>query len=254
MKPGEHIVIVGDDVDALEARRAGLHLRDTLAIFAPGPVTLFAYLFRAPLEGTIAETCLKHGCGGLNIDGCRVKHSGAADFEHHREMVERIKARGGSMANSWKNSSDLSGASDVSSAGRWPTNAVLVHGPSCIQMGEKKVRSATNAYSPAHKTGSVWGRFKGNVPAFHYADVEGKETVSTYNCQSNCPIRLLDEMSSELTSGSFNGVRAGMGYHGAEGNVGSGYVGNTGAASRFYPQFGSLREAFDWLRRLIDAT
>lgn len=29
-------------------------------------------LARKPLEGTVAQNVLKHGCGGLNIDGCRV--------------------------------------------------------------------------------------------------------------------------------------------------------------------------------------
>lgn len=33
-------------------------------------------LARKPLEGTIADNVLKHGTGGLNIDGCRVEHSG----------------------------------------------------------------------------------------------------------------------------------------------------------------------------------
>lgn len=29
-------------------------------------------VFRKPLEGTVTHTVLKHGTGGLNIDGCRV--------------------------------------------------------------------------------------------------------------------------------------------------------------------------------------
>lgn len=33
-------------------------------------------LARKPLEGTIADNVLMHGTGGLNIDGCRVEHSG----------------------------------------------------------------------------------------------------------------------------------------------------------------------------------
>jgi len=32
--------------------------------------------FRKPCEGTYAENCLKWGCGGLNIDGCRVGTEG----------------------------------------------------------------------------------------------------------------------------------------------------------------------------------
>lgn len=29
-------------------------------------------LARKPIEGTVAANCMNHGCGGLNIDGCRV--------------------------------------------------------------------------------------------------------------------------------------------------------------------------------------
>jgi len=34
------------------------------------------WLFRKPLAGTVAENVLKHGTGGLNIDGCRVDLNG----------------------------------------------------------------------------------------------------------------------------------------------------------------------------------
>ena len=34
---------------------------------------LHIVLARKPVEGTIAENCLRFGCGALNVDGCRVK-------------------------------------------------------------------------------------------------------------------------------------------------------------------------------------
>lgn len=88
-------------------------------------------VFRKPIEKTLAYNAQKYGTGGLNIDASRVPHAGASDFEKHKSGVDAIKARGGSMANSWKNSSDLSGANDVTSAGRWPPNAVMTHSPEC---------------------------------------------------------------------------------------------------------------------------
>jgi site-specific DNA-methyltransferase (adenine-specific) len=30
---------------------------------------------RKPIEGTVAENCLKHGCGAINVDGCRIETS-----------------------------------------------------------------------------------------------------------------------------------------------------------------------------------
>lgn len=86
---------------------------------------------RKPLDGTVAANVLAHGTGALNIDGCRVAHATEADFAKHAAGVAAIKARGGSMAGSWANASDLSGANDVSRAGRWPPNAVFSHLPEC---------------------------------------------------------------------------------------------------------------------------
>jgi site-specific DNA-methyltransferase (adenine-specific) len=37
------------------------------------PATEFWTLCRKPVEGTVAENVLKYGCGGLNIDGCRIE-------------------------------------------------------------------------------------------------------------------------------------------------------------------------------------
>lgn len=80
---------------------------------------------RKPLAGTVAKNAQLHGTGGINIDGCRIPHASKADFDQHAAGVAAIKARGGSMDNSWKNSSDLSGANDVPDAGRWPANVAL---------------------------------------------------------------------------------------------------------------------------------
>ena len=79
---------------------------------------------RKPLEGTVAENVLRWGTGALNIDGCRVAAS-AEDFAKLQAGVEAIRRRGGSMADSWKNSSDLSGANPAHPAGRWPANVIL---------------------------------------------------------------------------------------------------------------------------------
>ncbi len=80
---------------------------------------------RKPLAGTVASNVQQWGTGALNIDGCRVAHASAADRASHEATVASIKARGGTMENSWKNSSDLSGANNVHTAGRWPPNVLL---------------------------------------------------------------------------------------------------------------------------------
>jgi site-specific DNA-methyltransferase (adenine-specific) len=81
-------------------------------------------LARKPLNGTVAANFQGHGTGALNIDGCRIAVS-PEDFAELSAGVEAIRARGGSMENSWKNSSDLSGANPSSPLGRWPANVVM---------------------------------------------------------------------------------------------------------------------------------
>jgi site-specific DNA-methyltransferase (adenine-specific) len=73
---------------------------------------------------TVAENVLAWGVGGLNIDGSRIKAS-PEDFAKLSAGVEAIRKRGGFMDNSWKNSSDLSGASPANEGGRWPANVIF---------------------------------------------------------------------------------------------------------------------------------
>lgn len=78
---------------------------------------------RKPLDGTIAENVLKWGTGAMNIDGCRVPMD-QDDFDKLSRGVDAIRERGGFMDNSWKNSSDLSGANPANPLGRWPANFI----------------------------------------------------------------------------------------------------------------------------------
>jgi hypothetical protein len=73
MLPGQYLVVLDNHHSkALELRYEGLQLRDTILILSPGPKLQVAFLFRMSPEGTIAENITTHGCGGLNIDGCRI--------------------------------------------------------------------------------------------------------------------------------------------------------------------------------------
>jgi hypothetical protein len=78
---------------------------------------------RKPLIGTIAKNVLEYGTGGMNIDACRVPMD-ADDYEKLSKGVDQIRQRGGVMDNSWKNSSDLSGANPANPLGRWPANFI----------------------------------------------------------------------------------------------------------------------------------
>lgn len=78
---------------------------------------------RKPLEGTVSNNVLKWGTGAINIDATRVPMD-EDDFAKLSAGVEKIRERGGVMDNSWKNSSDLSGANPANPLGRWGANFI----------------------------------------------------------------------------------------------------------------------------------
>jgi site-specific DNA-methyltransferase (adenine-specific) len=110
---------------------------------------------RKPLIGTVSENVLKHGTGGLNIDGCRV----ATD--------ENLN--GGAYSNGSK---DLSTATSyatgvnagefVQPTGRWPANLILSDDPEVAGVfpnapGQQGPISST---APSAKTSNVYGAMK----------------------------------------------------------------------------------------------
>ena len=66
-------------------------------------------LLRKPLEGTVAENALKHGCGAINIDATRV---GSEQRTY----------------SSWSNSEESSSCYSYANAKKVPTFAISVEG------------------------------------------------------------------------------------------------------------------------------
>jgi len=79
---------------------------------------------RKPLDGTMAANVLRHGCGGLNVDGCRV----GTDTSRGDKYRGRGPGAGGHDGNvgfgqrprPW-----------VVKPGRWPPNIILTHALGC---------------------------------------------------------------------------------------------------------------------------
>ena len=250
MQPGQHLVVINGD--PVFYRAQGLELRDTLAALVPGSM-IPVYLFRVPLDGTVAGTLLGHGYGGLNIDGCRV--SGAQPSVPH--PVFRSKALPGS-GHTYNTHAGVGRNGTLSQAtGRWPPNLLIVHGPGCRRVGEKRVRAEVNAQSPAGKVHVPGWGLSGKVPAYHYGDGDGLETVPAWDCQPGCPALVLDAQSGLLKSAMGNPGKqtnndALICFNGrAVSDPGRNQWGDSGGASRFFPQFASLSEALDWLLRLV---
>ncbi|MCA9560598.1 MAG: site-specific DNA-methyltransferase, partial [Myxococcales bacterium] len=79
-------------------------------------------LARKPLSGTVAANVLRHGTGGLNVDGCRVATDGDA-----RPLREPIGGTGDKFG------AGLEGGRAVGTTtqGRWPPNIILTHATGC---------------------------------------------------------------------------------------------------------------------------
>lgn len=77
---------------------------------------------RKPLEEkTVAKNILKHGTGGLNIDGTRVGHN---------EPIKKMKAQpGGNKV--YGQSGRYEEPTELKALGRWPANLILGHSEDC---------------------------------------------------------------------------------------------------------------------------
>lgn len=220
------------------------------------------FLVRKPLEGTIAQNYAKYGTGVLNIDACRIAHASASDRAAHDAQVQAIKARGGSMDNSWKNSSDLAGANDVNDAGRWPPNLMLTHDARCQRVGTRSVKAnptwdtPNRDTAPSAFTGGEVSKVRhangrdGEASAEQrysdggdngFAVTPGRrieaEDVPVWECVEGCPVLLLDRQSGASHSNGTATRDTAGGIFPLAAGLGRTAPSDSGTASRFFPQF-----------------
>lgn len=79
---------------------------------------------RKPIEGTVAENCLKWGVGGINIDGCRVEYTDGTTEEQIRRKYSGSNEGNGSVTNNF-GVKDIKMTSESTLTGRFPAN--LIH-------------------------------------------------------------------------------------------------------------------------------
>jgi hypothetical protein len=241
-------------------------------VVGPSGPPRFAFLFRREVEGTVAEAVLKYGTGGLNIDACRVVTSSG-----DAKAMERCNTPGsGRMFDSASPigtfiRSSSSGPLDTSK-GRWPTNLVFIHGEGCTRDGVKRVKAISGGNNVTRNSREVaesedwWGhgRVQKQGERKGQGDENGNETIPNWICTPSCPVRALDEQSGLSTSSSdptrFKGVPKFKGtsyaedvYSLAMGRGDAQAYGDTGGASRFFPQFENESALITWLKTLIGA-
>jgi len=134
---------------------------------------------RKPFKGSLTENVLKNGLGGLNIDSCRVgtepvvaHHSPAGTFAGGEE------GRGSSKEY-------------YTNSGRFPANIILSHSEGCVLVGSVEDTFASNdftagTYDTETKVVGVGTNLK-HKPA--------TQTTELYDCEQDCPVRILDEQS-----------------------------------------------------------
>lgn len=207
--------LVRGQVGAILARARGMHLRDAVLILGPGLKSTVAHLLRSPLQGSVAETVLVHEAGTLNVDACRVGQEG----------------------------------------GRWPSNLVLVHQPSCVCAGTRKVKAPViNRFCDGMKP-------FGHGAGHHYVSVGGGvETIPVWKCGGDCAVQGLDEQSFArgihgagnkkpvLSSSSKTTTAFGARARPLENPD---IHKDTGGASRFFPQLADTQAAYSWLESLL---
>ena len=81
-------------------------------------------LARKPLDGTVAENVLEHGCGGLNIDGCRVEYQSDKDKDSATPQG-KCTAKSGALAGKIQHNGERSEFERPKQMGRFPANLVL---------------------------------------------------------------------------------------------------------------------------------
>lgn len=168
---------------------------------------------RKPLsEGSVARNVLKHGTGGLNIDGCRIGN-------------DRTKRTQNPQHNTNLNPGVWQGGVTGSNSGRWPANVILQHKPECRLVSSKRVVR--------------------DQPVRGSSDEEGTETVDAWGCAPGCPVPDLDQQSGACPSTMHgrlppdsivpNPGQCAPGMFGVGREVGNVYA-DSGGASRFFKQ------------------
>ena len=198
---------------------------------------------RKPLSGTVATTTLEHGCGGLNIDACRIA---LASDSRLNKGGSYSGNRTGSNASSVFNSGN-GRVEYTEPPGRWPANLILQHLDGCRCDGVKRVKacgvgavSRSTGKENGGQTGAAYGAESrtAGTEMINYADKDGKESVANWICVDGCPVKALDEQSGTLKSGAMDSVAKG-GQYTTYGKMYERRVvspASEGGASRFFKQ------------------
>ena len=199
-------------------------------------------LARKPLIGTVAQNCLEHGTGALNVDGCRVATDWDTDPTKRGWQGRTSESIG--ATNNFGVIGERHPDSKPNGLGRWPPNLALSHLPECERVGTRRVKGSSHPQKPLD-TGDTAGFGGGIKNGSAYGDEGGAETVERWACAPGCPVAELDRQSGESGGGERRAARPGAQPFNTErgwnqhsmtrdGATAPENYGDTGGASRFF--------------------
>lgn len=185
-------------------------------------------LARKPLRETnLARQVMATGTGAINIDACRVGTTGARN--NGRTADSPIFGPLGPMPRL-----------DYGK-GRWPPNLLLSHSSDCEPRETRSVGSGSARTNAEIARVTPDGTFPGKrLNATESLASYGEETIVVWKCVAGCPVAELDRQSGETRSGETrSGETPGSGgiWSPSSGTPCGPQHGDSGGASRFYPQF-----------------
>jgi len=144
---------------------------------------------RKAFEGSATQNCAEHGCGALNIDGCRLSSGGS----HMRPPVTKQTTVSGDNRTGKALGMNAAGASFTPTnhpGGRWPANLILQHQPGCRQTGTTTAPGyVINRWDDGAKP------FGGGAGHEYTGEKQGDETVAVWECVEGCSVEGLGEQS-----------------------------------------------------------
>ena len=110
-----------------------------------------------PLDGNFAENALRHGVAGLNIDGCRVRHS------EECRMMKPSQANIDNPSEKCQQAGRREAVLELKPQGRWPANIIHDGSEQVVEAfpvtGKSKVQARNQKARPSqHSKGAELAR------------------------------------------------------------------------------------------------
>jgi site-specific DNA-methyltransferase (adenine-specific) len=125
---------------------------------------------RKPFDGTVTKNVLKWGCGGLNIDACRIEYQNDTDMASATPQG-RCTAKSGALAGKTQHNGDRTEFERPELKGRFPGNLIWDGSPSIEELFPNSKTRRCDKPSDCSTDGNVsFDSMRGNRPARGYSD------------------------------------------------------------------------------------